>query len=139
MWQWRADSGSLLDRCLLLFFFFFSSRRRHTRLQGDWSSDVCSSDLCNLFLLITIWIAYIWKRSSRVSLPSLFFTPSDCREGATLASLFHSLSEEQNASPIFSTICALFAQNCRGGTLAGATSPRPPLALCYSSLSIFRK
>src|SRR6266850_4022769 len=26
-------------------FFFFSSRRRHTILQGDWSSDVCSSDL----------------------------------------------------------------------------------------------
>src|SRR5205807_4263408 len=25
--------------------FFFSSRRRHTRLQGDWSSDVCSSGL----------------------------------------------------------------------------------------------
>src|SRR5256885_8577253 len=24
---------------------FFSSIRRHTRLQGDWSSDVCSSDL----------------------------------------------------------------------------------------------
>src|SRR5574337_1266615 len=37
------------------FFFFFSSRRRHTRLSGDWSSDVCSSDLlilCRpLFLL----------------------------------------------------------------------------------------
>src|SRR3989454_4038583 len=32
------DSRILLD-------FFFSSRRRHTRLQGDWSSDVCSSDL----------------------------------------------------------------------------------------------
>src|SRR2546426_6736105 len=30
---------------LYFFFFFFSSRRRHTRLQGDWSSDVCSSDL----------------------------------------------------------------------------------------------
>src|SRR5688500_20142154 len=28
--------------------FFFSSRRRHTRLQGDWSSDVCSSDLLKL-------------------------------------------------------------------------------------------
>src|SRR5437762_5403925 len=27
-------------------FFFFSSRRRHTRYIGDWSSDVCSSDLC---------------------------------------------------------------------------------------------
>src|SRR3989454_9968639 len=30
---------------MLLYYFFFSSRRRHTRLQGDWSSDVCSSDL----------------------------------------------------------------------------------------------
>src|SRR5256885_4146686 len=28
-----------------LILFFFSSRRRHTILQGDWSSDVCSSDL----------------------------------------------------------------------------------------------
>src|SRR5256885_10275259 len=36
--------------CVVLFicFFFFSSRRRHTRLQGDWSSDVCSSDLPEL-------------------------------------------------------------------------------------------
>src|SRR5437764_10877226 len=30
------------------FFFFFSSRRRHTRYIGDWSSDVCSSDLIAL-------------------------------------------------------------------------------------------
>src|SRR6266487_6189377 len=29
----------------VIFFFFFSSRRRHTRWTGDWSSDVCSSDL----------------------------------------------------------------------------------------------
>src|SRR5207248_4582860 len=29
-------------------FFFFSSRRRHTRSYGDWSSDVCSSDLALL-------------------------------------------------------------------------------------------
>src|ERR1039457_6805658 len=27
------------------FCSFFSSRRRHTIFQGDWSSDVCSSDL----------------------------------------------------------------------------------------------
>src|SRR5256885_1542042 len=33
------------DRNNNIIFFFFSSRRRHTRLQGDWSSDVCSSDL----------------------------------------------------------------------------------------------
>src|SRR6267154_3756493 len=31
-----------------LFIFFFSSRRRHTRWTGDWSSDVCSSDLKTL-------------------------------------------------------------------------------------------
>src|SRR5262250_793678 len=30
---------------MLLFWLFFSSRRRHTRYIGDWSSDVCSSDL----------------------------------------------------------------------------------------------
>src|SRR5690348_17380918 len=30
---------------LFSFLFFFSSRRRHTRWTGDWSSDVCSSDL----------------------------------------------------------------------------------------------
>src|SRR5437762_13679083 len=28
-----------------MFTFFFSSRRRHTSYIGDWSSDVCSSDL----------------------------------------------------------------------------------------------
>src|SRR5437867_4201103 len=31
--------------CQELHVFFFSSRRRHTRSYGDWSSDVCSSDL----------------------------------------------------------------------------------------------
>src|SRR5256885_5105730 len=34
--------------CAHFCLFFFSSRRRHTRLQGDWSSDVCSSDLVSL-------------------------------------------------------------------------------------------
>src|SRR5437867_8452514 len=32
-----------------MFCFFFSSRRRHTSSYGDWSSDVCSSDL---FILV---------------------------------------------------------------------------------------
>src|SRR5256885_11150205 len=40
--------SSLIVRCV----FFFSSRRRHTRLQGDWSSDVCSPDL-GVFNLVT--------------------------------------------------------------------------------------
>src|SRR5256885_12855639 len=41
-WRWTPLALSVLPHC---FVFFFSSRRRHTRLQGDWSSDVCSSDL----------------------------------------------------------------------------------------------
>src|SRR5256885_4242477 len=49
-----TGSGKTTLSSLILRFFdptqgkitlFFSSRRRHTRLQGDWSSDVCSSDL----------------------------------------------------------------------------------------------
>src|SRR5436189_4541967 len=34
------------------FIFFFSSRRRHTRYIGDWSSDVCSSDLQPVLLQV---------------------------------------------------------------------------------------
>src|SRR5205807_7747588 len=37
---------------------FFSSRRRHTRLQGDWSSDVCSSDLSLWWAAITPQLAH---------------------------------------------------------------------------------
>src|SRR2546426_1190418 len=45
---------SILLSVVLFCFFFFSSRRRHTRLQGDWSSDVCSSDLLGDALLGTL-------------------------------------------------------------------------------------
>src|SRR5256885_9888468 len=46
--------------------FFFSSRRRHTRLQGDWSSDVCSSDLA----LVTILAAVLTVWSTQVTGPT---------------------------------------------------------------------
>src|SRR6266566_7664884 len=45
-------------------FFFFSSRRRHTRLQGDWSSDVCSSDL----LCVTGAVGAMLLATARVAL-----------------------------------------------------------------------
>src|SRR6266487_3381715 len=41
----------------MLGLFFFSSRRRHTRWTGDWSSDVCSSDLT-----VTVKITRTWQR-----------------------------------------------------------------------------
>src|SRR5437764_13863371 len=37
-----------VERMHIPEFFFFSSRRRHTRYIGDWSSEVCSSDLRSL-------------------------------------------------------------------------------------------
>src|SRR2546426_12771298 len=40
-----GERGSFVAAGCWSAVFFFSSRRRHTRLQGDWSSDVCSSDL----------------------------------------------------------------------------------------------
>src|SRR5256885_2794534 len=42
----RVDNleRDIIGDALTKIYFFFSSRRRHTRLQGDWSSDVCSSD-----------------------------------------------------------------------------------------------
>src|SRR2546426_4137249 len=43
--RWHLDFMAMVSNLLCHPDFFFSSRRRHTRLQGDWSSDVCSSDL----------------------------------------------------------------------------------------------
>src|SRR5699024_11835239 len=37
---------------------FVSSRRRHTKSKRDWSSDVCSSDLCKVYYFFT-WISNI--------------------------------------------------------------------------------
>src|SRR5688500_19241929 len=42
----------------MYYIFFFSSRRRHTRLQGDWSSDVCSSDLAGVAAAVETVHAY---------------------------------------------------------------------------------
>ena len=36
------------DNSLPVLIIFFSSRRRHTIYLGDWSSDVCSSDLMKI-------------------------------------------------------------------------------------------
>src|SRR5437763_8629948 len=47
---------------MFLSFFFFSSRRRHTRYIGDWSSDVCSSDLTStaLVMVMTVGLALFY-------------------------------------------------------------------------------
>src|SRR5258708_16703992 len=39
-------------------FFFFSRRRRHTRWCGDWSLDVCSSDLVEAWSMVVPWVGF---------------------------------------------------------------------------------
>src|SRR5437763_15451018 len=46
-------------------FFFFSSRRRHTRYIGDWSSDVCSSDLVLLKASAQCRLSFSWAEVKR--------------------------------------------------------------------------
>src|SRR6266487_1292560 len=41
----RCYRSVYVEAKMSIFCFFFSSSRRHTRWTGDWSSDVCSSDL----------------------------------------------------------------------------------------------
>src|SRR5690606_41025521 len=51
---------------------FFSSRRRHTRFSRDWSSDVCSSDLPLLLVVIIVLIQQRPRR--RLRQPSRLWT-----------------------------------------------------------------
>src|SRR3712207_7119003 len=46
--------GRRISKCCRVYavFLFFSSRRRHTRYWRDWSSDVCSSDLREVAVLV---------------------------------------------------------------------------------------
>src|SRR5688500_19766182 len=60
------SAASIVMDCCRLFFFFFSSRRRHTRLQGDWSSDVCSSDLRQPGDRVCCAAPREWRRRYRV-------------------------------------------------------------------------
>src|ERR1039458_3810510 len=46
LWDFRCHQQDGRIASLLGFLCYFSSRRRHTRCLSDWSSDVCSSNLC---------------------------------------------------------------------------------------------
>src|SRR5437762_9817114 len=56
-----------------ILFFFFSSRRRHTRYIGDWSSDVCSSDLFSKLVQTPEYKDYMEKQA----LKPIFLTGKD--------------------------------------------------------------
>src|SRR5574341_1312536 len=75
-------------------FFFFSSRRRHTRLVGDWSSDVCSSDLAIARALVTdpdVLVADepTGNLDSRASLEVMAVLQELWRQGKTIVLVTH--------------------------------------------------
>src|ERR1035438_10633208 len=76
-------SWSTYNKLSSLSLFFFSSRRRHTRCLSDWSSDVCSSDLC-------------WPEAPVTTSPYCFMLPShaaDEERPQSLLAVSHSLDE----------------------------------------------
>src|SRR5437762_9121489 len=64
----------MLASVLCFFFFFFSSRRRHTRYIGDWSSDVCSSDLGCVWLTLK-FEPLVGRNVSRIAALAMAVSP----------------------------------------------------------------
>src|SRR6185295_12835870 len=90
-----------------MFYFFFSSRRRHTRYWRDWSSDVCSSDLCSAV-------------ASAVAQVDFAVTPT-----TTVA--FGNVDIGTSATQTFTV------QNTRGGTVTGTASVGAPFGIVSGS------
>src|SRR5437762_3838930 len=55
--------------------FFCSSRRRHTRYIGDWSSDVCSSDLSESDISSYQYIDFSFRFPTRIGTAGAMFRP----------------------------------------------------------------
>src|SRR2546430_4207443 len=76
---YRVLSLTSQRSCIFLFFFFFSSRRRHTRFDCDWSSDVCSSDLCHFFSSYVGQAKALKNKVSRDTVSTLIWRRSEER------------------------------------------------------------
>src|SRR5256885_5142862 len=83
-----------MEWCVWSIVFFFSSRRRHTRLQGDWSSDVCSSDLA---VTIAWYMGTSWSEhfDIQVSLDTLTWTTVFSGQSSGLTLQLETRSEER--------------------------------------------
>src|ERR1022692_1934470 len=92
--------------------YFFSSRRRHTTLQGDWSSDVCSSDLPKPNSMITgtgpLALAGV------VNVNSMLTVIAGYAELSTWPTIFLVTT---GTSPFFSCVVPLTSQTTLGVTL----------------------
>src|SRR5205807_8398484 len=115
---WTDVAPSCGTPCILVFFF--SSRRRHTILQGDWSSDVCSSDLIagvitfvpyigsmtGLMIATSVAIAQFWPDWKRIALVVTIFLVGQFIEGNIVSPKF--VGERVGLHPVW-LIFAMFA------------------------------
>src|ERR1022692_599276 len=101
--------------CVFLCFFFFSSRRRHTRLQGDWSSDVCSSDL-GVVMLLAILAAGCSSNSTPVAV-------TVASSGASPMSVLVNNSVQFGASVSGASATTVFWQICKPIAAGVTTAP----------------
>src|SRR4051794_41982365 len=88
--------------------FFFSSRRRHTRWTGDWSSDVCSSDLWPAPALVLVPTRELAMQVSDALVPlakAVEIGRASCRERGETWAACVLLKKKGNRSP---------AQRCCG-------------------------
>src|SRR6266850_2873203 len=117
------------------YFFFFSSRRRHTRLQGDWSSDVCSSDLGSN---TTESGGVRWNGSGDVAFGDISAGPhqhtvafSDIGTSATNLQILLNINEAngQNRSSLTINSLVLTAYDSSGNTVFSTDLAAGPLTL----------
>src|SRR5690348_17824518 len=97
----RLVTGVQLPACQSVFFFF-SSRRRHTRWTGDWSSDVCSSDLGKTAAfaipILQLIEPAMRKPQALIVVPTRELCVQVTREFGTLGKYMHSSEEIGRAS-----------------------------------------
>src|SRR5688500_20303165 len=106
--------------------FFFSSRRRHTRLQGDWSSDVCSSDLVAA-------ACFLMASTSMVLAPVL---ATSAWPAAAFASTLTSRSEERRVGKECSTGLSTDAESKKSNK---TTKVRPVLCAITREEQLIQK
>src|SRR5437762_12126120 len=95
-----------------MIIFFFSSRRRHTRYIGDWSSDVCSSDLFDRGLIrqLTTRRSIVFDDAQAIASPQKIMTFTADHLTSGLAGLCFKLrSEERRVGKECRTRCCVYA------------------------------
>src|SRR6266487_5576866 len=116
-----------------MFVFFFSSRRRHTRWTGDWSSDVCSSDLSVVVgHSARMRAVFEFLRVISNSDSTVLITGESGTGKEVTASLIHQASRRKH-HPFVPVSCALFSETLieselfghERGAFTGAIKDRP--------------